>query len=239
MKNTQGNQRVFRHLALRQNLRGASKAILSALFLCCIATAASGQHLRSYVGIGVGATKYPDATRWVENEIAARVTAASGVATTASATQENAGTGAKLFGGYWFSENAAVEVSYLDLGETKLTVATAPVVTASTYTVEGIAYSVSLLLSQNLVEKLNVFGRMGLYRAKTEITSRRSSATEIVTERDSASNSGTLIALGLGYEMSNTMNLRFEWENLFRVGDDIKTARGDVSLVNIAILHRF
>lgn len=239
MKDAKYYERCRCHQAPRESLKAATKAVFSALLLCCVATTASAQHLRSYVGLGVGATQYPDATQWVENEIAARVTAASGVTTTASATQKQDGTGAKLFAGYWFSENAAVELSYVDLGETKLTVATTPVVTASTYTVEGIAYSISLLLSQNVVEKLNIFGRMGLYRAETEITSRRSSATDVVTERDSASNTGTLVALGATYDMSNAMSLRIEWENLFRVGDDIKTARGDVSLSSVSFLHRF
>lgn len=239
MNNANEKVRLSSQRVPRGRGRSSINATVLALALCCVAATASAQHLRYYVGLGVGATEYPDATQWVENEIAARVTAASGVPTSAAATQKSNGTGAKLFAGYWFSDNAAVELSYMDLGETKLTVATSPVVTSSTYTVEGIAYSISLLLSQNVVERLNLFGRMGLYRAKTDITTRRTSAADVVTERDSASNSGTLVALGGTYEMSPSMSLRLEWENLFRVGDDIKTARGDVSMSSVSFLHRF
>lgn len=39
--------------------------------------------------------------------------------------------------------------------------------------------------------------------------------------------------------ISTTMSLRLEWEILFRVDDDIKTARGDVSLSAVSFPHRF
>lgn len=192
-----------------------------------------------YVGLGVGGTSYPDATDWVANEVAARVSASSGTPSTASASQKDTGTGAKLFGGYSLSDNASIELTYFDLGETKLTVATTPVVTSSTYTVEGTAFSAALLLSQEVPGDLKLFAKMGLYRADTDITTRRVSGTAVVTERESASNTGTHFGLGMTYLMSRTVHLRIEWENLFRVGDDIKTARGDVSMFSASMLHRF
>lgn len=207
--------------------------------ICCVATAAFAADVGPYVGLGVGGTSYPDATDWVANEVAARVTASSGTPTSASASQKNTGTGAKLFGGYGLSANASIELTYFDLGETKLTVATTPVVTSSTYTVEGTALSAALLLSQEIPGDLNLFAKMGLYRADTDITTRRVSGTTVVTERDSASNTGTHFGLGMTYLMSRTVHLRLEWENLFRVGDDIKTARGDVSMLSASMLHRF
>ena len=207
--------------------------------ICCFSTAAFAADIGPYVGLGVGGTSYPDATAWVANEVAARVSAAAGTANTASASQEKSGTGAKLFGGYALSANASVEVTYFDLGETKLTVATSPTPTSSTYTVEGTALSAALLLSQELGAGINLFGKMGLYRADTDITTRRVSGTAVVTERDSASNTGTHFRLGMTYLMTRTVNFRIEWENLFRVGDDVKTARGDVSIFSASMLHRF
>lgn len=193
----------------------------------------------AYVGLGLGIIKYPDATGWVSNEISARMTAAFGVPVSATATQGTSGMGARLFGGWAFNQYAAVEFAYHDLGQTKITVATSPVITSSTYTVEGKALSASLVLSQEVSLRNAVFGKMGWYRAETKITSRKTIGTDVLTERESASNMGTVFGLGVTYLLSSAMTLRAEWENLFRVGDDIKTAKGDVNMISLSVVHRF
>lgn len=223
----------------RRRAHACAAGLLPVVLAGCLLPAAGAEEIGPYVAIGFSVTSYPDATAWVENEIAARVTAASGTPTSANASQDKSGTGAKLFAGYSFSDNAAIEASYMDLGETKLTVATTPVITSSTYTVEGTAVSVALVLSQELTNQFSLFGKMGWYQADTKITTRRATATGIVIERDSASNSGTHLALGMTYAMSDEMKLRVEWESLLKVGDDQKTARGDVEMISVSLLHRF
>ena len=218
---------------------GAWPGIAGLLLLAAMSAPGAAELRGAYVGLGLGFVKYPDATGWVSNEIAARMTASVGSPITASATQDTYGMGAKLFGGYAINPNAAFEVGYHDLGETKITVATAPVVTSWTYTVEGKALSLSLVLSQEVAMRTTVFGKMGWYRAETRINSRKTLGTDVVTSRESASNMGTIFGLGMSYVLSGTMNLRAEWENLFRVGDDIKTAKGDVNMVSVSVVHRF
>jgi hypothetical protein len=215
--------------------------VLSSLFLFGALVGPAGAEQRgAYVGIGLGLIEYPNATTWVSNEISARMTAAFGVPVSAAAAQDTNGMGARLFGGYSFNQYAAVEFAYHDLGETKITVATSPVVTSSTYTVEGKALSASLVLSQEVNLRNAVFGKMGWYRAETKITSRKTGlSTDVLTERDKASNMGTIFGLGMTYLLSSAMTLRAEWENLFRVGDDIKTAKGDVNMISLSVVHRF
>lgn len=219
--------------------RPAVLNVLAAILIGAMSVPAVAERGGAYVGLGLGLVKYPDATSWVSNEISARMTAAAGTPVSASATQDTYGMGAKLFGGYAINQNASVEVGYHDLGETKITVATSPVVTSSTYTVEGKAFSLSLILNQDVGLRYAVFGKMGWYRAETKIHSRKTVGTDVITERESASNMGTIFGLGMTYLLSSSMSLRAEWENLFRVGDDIKTAKGDVNMLTVSVVHRF
>jgi opacity protein-like surface antigen len=222
-----------------RSTRSTASGLIAALCVCCLSAPVAAERGGSYVGLGLGMLKYPDATSWVSNEISARMTAAAGIPISASATQDTYGMGAKLFGGYAINQNASVEVGYHDLGETKITVATAPVVTSWTYTVDGRALSLSLILAQEVGLRYAVFGKMGWYRAETKITSRKTLGTDVITERESATNMGTMFGLGMTYLLSSSMSLRAEWENLFRVGDDIKTAKGDVNMLSVSVVHRF
>src|SRR3989338_11300766 len=89
--------------------------------------------------------------------------------TTTSIADDNRDNGYKLFGGYQYNKNFAVEAGYFDLGQFGYTATVVPAGTLTgTIKLEGL--NLDAVGTLPLTEKFSAFGRLRLYYASTTDT---------------------------------------------------------------------
>jgi OOP family OmpA-OmpF porin len=138
----------------------------------------------------------------------------------------------KVFGGYQFTPNFALEAGYTNLG--KFTASFGP----ETEEAKVTAWEASLLAGAPLMERLGIFGRFGFYRA----TVKDSDNMFGTFEHD---NTDATFGLGLSYDFTRNLGMRAEWQRYYKVGGG-DTALGagvgqksDVDVLGVSALWRF
>ncbi|HYY62374.1 MAG TPA: outer membrane beta-barrel protein [Burkholderiales bacterium] len=138
----------------------------------------------------------------------------------------------KIFGGYQFTPNFAVDAGYTKLG--KFTASFGP----ETEEAKVTAWEASLLAGAPLVGGLSIFGRLGLYRASVE-------DVDNLFGTFKHDNNDFTYGLGLGYDVTRNLGVRAEWQRYNKVGGG-ETALGagvgqksDVDVLGISALWRF
>lgn len=160
-----------------------------------------------------------------------------GLATSAIDDRER-DTGYKVFGGYQFHRNFAVEAGFFDLGSFGYTATTVP---AGTLTgdvrIKGLNLDLVGILP--VTDRLSVLGRVGVVSARS---SGHFSSTGAVTmpfanpdprERST----GAKLGVGMQYDFSDRLALRAEAER-YRVKDSISN-KGHVDLMSVGLIYRF
>lgn len=155
---------------------GLKKKLAQSLAILAVAAAAGASHAQSaYVGGNVGTTDW-------------RADSINGV------PGSNKGTSYKLYGGYAFTPNVALELGYADLAKYSGNGAEA----------KGHGPYVDVVGKVPLANDFSAIGRIGAFNGK--VTSNANGV--------SSSSSGTNAKLGLGvqYDLSKTSGIRGEWE---------------------------
>jgi len=139
----------------------------------------------------------------------------------------------KLFGGYQITRNFAVEAGYANLGKF-----TADFGGGETENAKVTAWEASLLAGAPLFDRLNIFGRLGVYRATVK-------DVDSVFGSFEHDNNNFTFGLGLGYDITPHFTVRGEWQRYYQVGGG-ETALGagvgqksDVDVLGISALWRF
>ncbi len=167
---------------------------------------------RFYVGIGAGAS-----------DIDSKAT--EGLIT--SGAVDGSDSGLKIYGGYRFSPNFALELAYVDLG--KLTYSGdflgAPVTGG---TVKASGFNTSLVGTYRVNPRFDLFGKAGLIAW----SAKASDVTGGVPF--SAKDDGVDLSLGVGaeYYFSKKVGARLEWEHF-------ATEPGEASLLSAGIVVKF
>jgi OOP family OmpA-OmpF porin len=107
----------------------------------------------------------------------------------------------KLFAGYNFNKNVALEFAYQDLGDSTVDLSGVPV------SVDGDAVSLAVLGKLPLGEKAEVFAKLGVARLDANVD-----AAGIGSVSDSESD--VLYGLGFNYNVTDTVDVRLEWERM-------------------------
>jgi len=138
----------------------------------------------------------------------------------------------KVFGGYQFAPNFAVEAGYANLG--KFTASFGP----ETEEAKVSAWEASLLGGVPILSQLSIFGRLGVYRAHVE-------DTDNLFGTFKHDNTDFTYGLGLGFGLTRNLGVRAEWQRYYKVGGG-ETALGagvgeksDVDVFSINALLRF
>jgi OmpA-OmpF porin, OOP family len=177
-------------------------ALSAALFsaIGCASVTAHAQKTGFYAGGAVGRLDYSIDTADF-NSGGARVT-----------SKDDKAIGWRVFGGYQFNKYIGAEAGYAGLGKfsVKGTVNGSPF-TASAKT-DG--YTLALVGTLPLNDKLAFFGKMGGIRSKSKATA--SAANVRLT--DSGHNNGSLVGAGIKYSFNPQFALRLEAER-FGLGD--------------------
>jgi OmpA-OmpF porin, OOP family len=134
----------------------------------------------------------------------------------------------KIFGGYQFNRNFALELGYVDLGEVK---ASGP---GGTATIEATAFELVGVGMLPLANNFSLYGKIGLYRAETEV----SVNTFLLVASEDESNTDLTFGIGAQFDVSKQFAIRAEWQRYQDVGGgDI--GESDVDVISVGALFRF
>lgn len=168
----------------------------------------------------------------------ARITAGllgAGLTTTAM-TRDEHDTAFKLFGGYQFNRNFALEAGYFDLGRFGFSSTTSPAGTLDgQIRLQGL--NLDLVGTLPITDRLSVIGRVGAQYAKASDRFSGSGAVDVLNPSPSRRTTNYKLGAGLQYEISRSMLLRAELER-YRI-DDAVGNHGDVNMASVSLVIPF
>lgn len=169
--------------------------------LCGIAFSAQAEE-GGYMGLGLGY-----ATQKLDLELDSDVKAHTGKL------------GAKIYGGYQFNENFAVEGAYHYLNKSKITwdLSDAGETSNGFLTTQGHVFSAAAVGILPLSPDFSLFGKLGaaLYASKSTYQDTYNDGVTVENEHDSTRHTTLTPVVGIGaeYKIDKNMALRFEYEN--------------------------
>lgn len=185
-----------------------------AILLMAVSPVALAQGV--YVGAGVGQASYDvgDTT----GIVAPRV--------------DDSDTGFKLYGGYQFTPNIAVEAGYADLGEARLAGIVLGIPFDSSF--EASALYADVVGTLPLGSGFSVFGRLGVAMTFAELNVATAGGSASVDDDEG----NVKFGLGAEFAFSRDVAMRLEWERYVDVGGD-NTGESDVDLAGVSLNVRF
>jgi OOP family OmpA-OmpF porin len=185
-----------------------------------------------YLGLGVGQSAANIADDRIRNQL-------SGVSVTTTIDDDDRDFGYKLFGGYKFNKNFALEGGYFNLGEFGFTANTTP---AGTFTGTGKFQGLNLDAIGILpfTEKFSAFGRVGYIYTETKdtFTGTGGGSAVAAANPDPDEKAGNYkYGLGVQYDFTQALGLRVEWER-YRVKDAVGN-KGDIDMALIGLVYTF
>lgn len=143
----------------------------------------------------------------------------------------------KIFGGYQITRNFAAEIGYSRLG--KFTASfTDPLFGLLTDEAKVTAWEASALAAAPLVDRLWIYGRLGVYRGTVK------ESTNFAGDF-SHDNTNFTFGLGLSYDIMPQLAVRAEWQRYNQMGGgDVALGAGvgeksDVDVLGVSALWRF
>jgi OOP family OmpA-OmpF porin len=220
---------VIKEEGVMKNLIGVVLASLL-LAVACITTA-----LAADTGIYLGGNVGQSRTSLDAGSINASILSAG--FTAASTSTQSTDTGYKLFGGYRFHPNFAMEAGYFSLGTVSFTTTTLPAATITGSAKNSSGYNLDAIGIIPLAESFSLFGRVGVQNSKTELTATASAAGALATASTNNSKSNYKAGLGAEYSVTKNAGVRAEWER-YRVSNGVN---GDtnVDFFSAGLLYRF
>lgn len=188
------------------------------------------QVLGPYVGGNIGQTKADFSSNSINNRLIGQ-----GL-TINSRTFDNRDTGYKLFGGYQFHPNLAVEAGYFDLGSFSYGFNTTPLGSFSGNTkVKGL--NLDLVGTLPISDRFSVFGRAGAAYAQTRSNFINTGAVAFNNSSTRNNDTNLKIGIGLQYAITEALSLRAELER-YRINDPVRN-RGYVDMASLGLIYRF
>jgi len=131
----------------------------------------------------------------------------------------------KILGGYQFNKHFAVELGYTDLGEVS---ASGGGVNAA---VEATAFEVVAVGILPLADKFSLYGKIGMYRGDTELTSN-------VGVNESETNNDMTFGFGVRFDFTKNLGVRAEWQKYQDLGGG-NIGESDVDVISIGLIWKF
>jgi OOP family OmpA-OmpF porin len=156
--------------------------------------------------------------------------------TSSSIADDDRDIGYKLFGGYQFNRNFAIEGGYFDLGRFGFTATTVPNGTLSgNIKVRGLNLDLVGLLP--ITEKFSAFGRAGLNYAQARDSFAGTGSVNVSNSNLSKRDTNYKFGLGLQYAFTESLAMRAEAER-YRINDAVGN-KGDIDLISVGLVYRF
>lgn len=188
-----------------------------------------------YIGGNVGRTR-----AHFNNDSINRTLAGQGL-TVQSATEDNSGTGYKLFGGYQLNRNFAVEGGYFDLGRSSYTVNANRVIDNAPGTFNGETrvrgLNLDLVGMLPVSDRFSVFGRVGAAYAQSRANFNSTGAVPVNPSNTRRNDTNLKVGLGMQYAITQALALRAELER-YRINDPVRN-RGHIDMASVGLIYRF
>ena len=157
---------------------------------------------------------------------------------TSSIEDRDRDTGYKVFGGYKFHRNFAVEAGFFDLGSFGYTATTVPPGTL-TGDVRIRGLNLDLVGILPVTDRLSVLGRVGVVsaRSKGHFSSTGAVTMPFANPDPSERSTGAKVGIGMQYDFTDRLALRGEVER-YRVKDSISN-KGHIDLLSVGLIYRF
>lgn len=182
-----------------------------------------------YGGVSVGQSKTEVDANGVTSGLLPGVSAAS-------STTDEKDTAYKLFGGYQFNRNLAIEGGYFNLGNNSFNAVTTPVGTLAGETkAQGI--NLDLVGTLPLTERFSALARIGAHHTWSKSTFSGTGAAAAVASSSKRDDGGYKVGLGLQYELNPSMWIRGELER-YRVKNAVGE-RANVDLLSVSLVFPF
>lgn len=144
--------------------------------------------------------------------------------------------GYKIFGGYRFNQNFALEGGYFDLGKFGYTATTLPAGTLrGDIKLKGLNLDVIGILP--ISEKFSAFGRVGLNYAEARDSFIGSGAVIVLNADPRKRDTNVKFGLGLQYDFTQSLGMRVEAER-YRINDAVGN-KGDIDLISLGLIYQF
>jgi OmpA-OmpF porin, OOP family len=150
-------------------------------------------------------------------------------------------TGYKLFGGYQFNRNFALEAGYFDLGESSFTANVLPNGSALPGTFGGTTevkgYFLDLVGTAHFNDKFSAFARVGANHARPEERFTGTGSVPLTSYSSSEWDTNLKYGVGLQYAFTPSWALRLEGER-YRVQDGVAN-RDEITFVSLGLVYHF
>ena len=143
----------------------------------------------------------------------------------------------RIFGGYEFNRNFALEFGYANLGEATAS-GNVPPFTNVNARFETTAFDLTAVGILPLNNQFSVFGRIGLYRAETDLTGSATLGSVVIPVSEGESNMDLTFAVGARFDITRNFSIRAEWQRYQDVGGG-DTGEADVDVMSIGLMYRF
>ena len=155
---------------------------------------------------------------------------------TSSISNDDSDTGYKLFAGYKYNKNFAVEGGYFDLGQFGFTATTVPAGTLNgNLKLKGLNLDAVGILPIN--EKFSAFGRVGMNYAESKDSFSGSGAVNVLNPNPSKREANLKFGAGLQYDFNQSIGMRAEAER-YRINDAVGS-KGDIDVLSVGLVYRF
>ncbi|MBC7500175.1 MAG: outer membrane beta-barrel protein [Herminiimonas sp.] len=156
--------------------------------------------------------------------------------TVTSTSTDNSDTGYKVFGGYQFTPNFAIEGGYFDLGNFDYRSVTTPLGAFNgTSRVKGL--NLDLVGTLPITDRFSAFGRVGAAYARTKSEFTSTGAVPFNATNRNRNDTDLKVGLGLQYAFTDALSVRAEIER-YRINDALRD-RGNVNMASIGLVYRF
>lgn len=209
-----------------QKLATVSGTLCLVILTAIVSPSAASDYVGWYGGANVGQSSAD-----IDDEKITRSLLGAGFTTT---DEDDSDSGYKLFGGYQYNRNFAVEGGFFDLGEFEYTASDGTGTLSSNLEVKGI--NLDLVGIVPFTEKFSGFGRVGANYAEVKNSF---SGTGTVTAPSGSKDRdwNPKVGLGLQYDFNESWGMRAEVER-YRI-DDAVGNHGDIDLASLGLVYRF
>ncbi len=210
--------------------RQLSVVALAGFTAVCGSSAMAQEALGGYVGANVGRTRADFDSNAINSSLVRQGFAIN------STTTDNRGTGYKLYGGYQFTPNFALEGGYFDLGRFNSLSNTTPTGTFNDTTrVRGL--NLDLVGTLPISDRFSVFGRVGAAYAQSRSNFASTGFVPVNTSNHSRNGTNVKFGVGVQYAITDALAVRAEFER-YRINDPIRN-RGNIDMASVGLVYRF
>ncbi|MBC7415922.1 MAG: outer membrane beta-barrel protein [Herminiimonas sp.] len=151
-------------------------------------------------------------------------------------TDDDRSTGFKVFGGYEFNRNIALEGGYFDLGKFGFTANTLPAGSLNgNIRLRGL--NLDLVGTLPITERFSAFGRVGVNYADARDHFSGTGAVRVTDPNPRQRAANVKFGVGLQYAFTDALSVRTEVER-YRINDAVGN-KGDVDMISVGLVYRF